>query len=506
MLAYRSLASAACHRAHDRARRGLIAAAFLLGALAWGSVPARADDDEGPPEPPPVEAPANVEDVIVHVNGSVWSGRILQESSEEVVLERVSKSGGVGRITFSRDDIRVIRRGSPQTEAAAEGGPRLVREEWFLLRSAGRIVGPRHLELLALRLRGEPGFRIEEALEYFAQGPQLPATRTQRTEEVDQRFLPRLLAYREEGDASRERGGRERYARSVAGRVRDGTWIGASSRGGENTRCEVVLPPGARGPLGTREHLLRMPRRVGLLDLRVLDPEREELVTVRAGFTSVTEDPAGRRPGHEFHWEQGSTRLISYFDRAQHAVLERIAEGIEALPVSREQAEAASEQAARAGADPDVRDVRLPEAGIEFTAPGPLWTWTEQSGSPGNTGWRVLGRLANPVLVTDVRVEWHPEETTSEVDPQAVEAWLLRCLRAVSPDIAVHQPRRELTGLELAWQIGLEGTLRDERVRTVAVVVDRPGGRVVLLLAGPAGAWEQVQPAVAQFVRSIRLL
>ena len=36
--------------------------------------------------------------------------------------------------------------------------------------------------------------------------------------------------------------------------------------------------------------------------------------------------------------------------------------------------------------------------------------------------------------------------------------------------------------------------------------VDRPGGRVVLLLAGPAGAWEQVRPAVARFVRSIRLL
>ena len=66
--------------------------------------------------------------------------------------------------------------------------------------------------------------------------------------------------------------------------------------------------------------------------------------------------------------------------------------------------------------------------------------------------------------------------------------------------------RRELTGLRGAWQLGLQGTLRKESVRSVAVVVDRPGGRVVLLLAGPAGAWEQVRPAIARLVRSIRLL
>ena len=77
--------------------------------------------------------------------------------------------------------------------------------------------------------------------------------------------------------------------------------------------------------------------------------------------------------------------------------------------------------------------------------------------------------------------------------------WLCQnnVMRSVSGDVKVVEERRELTGLDGAWQVGLVGTLRKESVRTVAVVVDRPGGRVVLLLAGPAGAWEQVRPAVA---------
>lgn len=479
--------------------RLLLAAAVLalLGAVDFGvAATAHASDED--------EAVAL--DTLIHKNGSVWEGRILQETDTQVVMERVSKSGGVGRIVFPREDIKLIRRGRPEGARTSEGGPRLVREEWFLLRSSGRIIGTRRLELWAVKARGEPGFRLEEAIEYFAQGPQLPATRTHRTEEVDQRFLPRLLAYREEGDASSARGGPARYARSVSGRVVDGVWRGSSYRGGGTHRCEVTLPTGTRGPLGAREHLLRMPRRVGLLDLRILDPDREELVHVRAGFTSVTQDPSGRRPGHEFHWETDGGRFISYFDAKQNTVQEQIAEGVVAMPVGREQAEAAASQAGKAGKTMGGREVTLAEAGIAFTPPGPLWTWTPKDASPGNTGWRVLGRLANPVMVTDVRVEWHPHEAGSERGAEAVEAWLMRRLRSVSGDVKVVEERRELTGLDGAWQIGLLGTLRKESVRTVAVVVDRPGGRVVLLLAGPAGAWEQVRPAVARFVRSIRLL
>ena len=479
--------------------RILLAAALLAlaGALVLGVAGAAHASDED-------EAAAL--DTLIHKNGSVWEGRILQETDEYVVMERVSKSGGVGRITFPRSDIKLIRRGRPEGARTSEGGPRLVREEWFLLRSSGGIIGTRRLELWSVRLRGEPGYRLEEAIEFFAQGPQLPATRSHRTEEVDERFLPRLLAYREEGDAGSAAGGPERYTRNVSGRVVDGLWEGASNRGGSAHLCKVTLPTGARGPLGTREHLLRMPRRVGLLDLRVLDPDREELVHVRAGFTSVTQDPSGRRPGHEFHWESDGRRRISYFDAQQNTVQEQIADDITAVPVSREQAEAAAQQAGKVATAEGGREIKLAEAGIAFTPPGPLWTWNAKDASPGNTGWRVLGRLSNAVMVTDVRVEWHPHEAGSERDPDKVQDWLLRRLRSVSGDVQLVGERRELTGIEGAWQLDLQGTLRRESVRTVAVVVDRPAGRVVLLLAGPAGAWEQIRPAVARFVRSIRLL
>lgn len=488
----------------------LAAAVFaLLGSLILGSVGvAHASEGDAASEGGKAsegDEPAAL-DTVIHKNGSVWEGRILQETEDRVIMERVSKTGGVGRITFPRADIKLIRRGRPESAGTSEGGPRLLREEWFLLRSSARIIGTRRLELWAVTSRGEPGFRLEEAVEYFPQGPQLPATRTHRTEEVDQRFLPTLLAYREEGDASTAEGGPERYARNVSGRVVNGEWRGSSYRGGMTNRCVVQLPKGTRGPLGTREHLLRMPRRVGLLDLRVIDPDREEIVHVRAGFTSVTKDPSGRRPGHEFHWESDGRRFISYFDREQNTIQEQISEGVMAMPVSREQAEAAAQQAGAVSRRTGSSEITLAEAGIAFTAPGPLWTWQPKDASPGNTGWRVLGRLANAVLVTDVRVEWHPLEAGSETAPDAVQTWLERRLRSVSGDIKALDERRELTGVEGAWQLDLQGTLRKESVRTVAVVVDRPGGRVVLLLAGPAGAWEQIQPAVARFVRSLRLL
>ena len=122
----------------------------------------------------------------------------------------------------------------------------------------------------------------------------------------------------------------------------------------------------------------------------------------------------------------------------------------------------------------------------------------------------MLGRLDNRVLLTDMRVEWHPHtslsESASERAPERVEAWLIRRLRAVSPDLEVVAPRRALDGLAGAWRIGLAGTLKKESIRTTAVVVDRGTGRVVLLLAGPAGAREQVQPALERLIASLRLL
>ena len=472
---------------------------LLLLTLALVFVAPAAADDGSEPD-------AAAEDTVVLNNGSVWTGRILREDDTSVTIERVSASGGVGRLTFPREDVKLVRRGRPADEAARDGGPRLIRDEWFLLRSSGRMVGTRHLQLWSVKSRGLPGYRLEEEIDFFSQGPHLPATHTQRVEEVDLLFVPRLLAWRESGDASSRPDGPKRYTRNVSGRVVDGVWRGSAFRDGVANRCDLQIPTGARGRLGLREYILRLPRLVRLLDERVIEPEFERIVGVRAGFASVTEEPSGARPGHEFHWEEAGRRFISWFDREQTALEEQIAEGIVATPVSAEQAAVAAAEAARGAETPDDREVRLAEAGIAFAAPGPLWTWQASASSPGNTGWRVLGRLSNRVLLTDVRVELHPQVPGADRAPAAVEDWLVRRLRVASPDVRVLEARSDLAQIPDAWSLGLVGTLKKETVRTVAVVVDRPTGRVVLLLACPAGAWEQVRPALERFLESLRVL
>ena len=468
----------------------------------------------GPPaDAPPAAKPApdDEQDVVVLKNGGIWTGRVIQEDEKFVVLERTSRSGGLGRITFDRSEVATIRRGQA-TAAAPRGGPRLIRDEWFLLRSGGRIVGTRHLELWSDRTKAGPGFRLEEAVRLFTQGPALPATYTKRIEVVDLRFHPRLLAFREVGEAGEDGAGPRRYERNFNGNVVDGLWRGAVFGGGRPQRCEVHLGTGTRGRLGFREHLLRLTRAVRLLDTHIISPETKGLVPVRAGFASVTDacaaggDTRGKQRGHEFHWEEGGHRLISWFGEDTHPYSEEIAPGVIAIPVSRESAEAAKGQAKRSAKDPTQREVQLPEAGIAFTAPDPVWTWKATLASPGNTGWRVLGRMDSRVLLSDVRVEWHPKDGRAELDPAAAQAWLVRRLRGASPDLRVLEGRRALGTVEGAWRMSLLGSLKHESVRTIAVVVDRPRGRVVLLLAAPAAAWEQVRAALERFVSSVRLL
>jgi len=499
---------------HACAAAGL--ALLLTATLAAGDVhaaPFPGGSPDGPPPaaakapakaPPKAPAKAAEQDVVTLDNGSVWKGRILKEDERVVVLETARKGGGVGRYTFPRTEIKQLHR-AEHVARRPGGGPLPLRDEWFLLRREGRIVGTRHLELWSVTSRGEPAYRLEEHVEFFAQGPQLPATRTHRTEEVDLRFLPRLLAWSEEGDRGTEGSDVRGYERRASGRVVDGVWRGSVFTQGEAHRAEVRMPTGTRGRLGLREHLLRLPRRVRLLDARILDPDREGLVNVRAGFASVTSDPSGKRPGHEFHWEEGGRRLISFFDAGQRVLREEISEGIVAVPVRREQAEAATGESAQPK-DAAHREIRLAEAGFAFTSPDALWKWKAAAGSPVNTGWRTLGRLSNRMLLSDVRVEWHPKTTASEREPARVEAWLLRRLRGISPDVRIVEARRALDGVAGAWRLGLEGTLKKESIRTTAVVVDRRGGRVVLLLAGPTGAWGQVQPALERLLTSIRLL
>lgn len=475
---------------------------FLAGLLLTPLAVAHAGDEPRPAAP--------TADVIVLKNGSVFEGRIVKESDTEIILEHGSVSGGTARITLARADVSQIRRGTGQ--AAPRGGERPIRNEWFLLRSGGRIVGTRHLELWSVRTGarpgnpGRPGFRLEEHIEFFAQGPQLPATRTHRVEVVDLRFFPLLLSYREIGDASGVPGGPRRYERSISGNVKKGVWYGASFVRGVARRHEVPVPGGVRGRLGFREHLLRLPRKVQLIDAHVIDPDVMGLVRVRAGFAAIPEPGADAGRGHEFHWEEGDRRLISFFHRDTSPIREEVAEGLTALPASREQAEAATSQAGERPADPEERVIKLPEAGIGFMLPGPLWTWTPSVAAPANTGWRVLGRLDTRVYLADVRVEWHPREPSDPADPARVETWLLRRLRGASPDLQVVKHRAPLVGLSGAWRLDLLGTLKREKIRSVAVVVDRPLGRVVLLLACPAAAWEQGRPALDRFLSSLRLL
>jgi len=63
-----------------------------------------------------------------------------------------------------------------------------------------------------------------------------------------------------------------------------------------------------------------------------------------------------------------------------------------------------------------------------------------------------------------------------------------------------------LKELEGGWRIELEGTLRGDKVRTIAVVVDRAPGRLLVLLACPDSAWKDGRAAVERFVESIHRL
>ncbi len=486
-----------------------VVGALLLLLIA---VPAFADEppkleDPRPADPGKVD-PAVVrgQDVVVQNNGKVWEGRIVSEDREWVEIEQGSDQGGLMRIKLRREDIKSIRRG--EGGPAPRGGSRPIRDEWFLLRSDGRIVGTRRLELWSVRTKGKPGYRLEEHREFFAQGPRLPATRTHYIEVCDLKFQPLLLSFREIGDASSDVDGPRRFERNVSGRVRGGMWHAAVSASGTSRTRQVPVATGTRGRLGLREHLLRLPREVRLRDCKIIDADVEGLVDVRAGFASVE---SGKR-GHEFHWEEGERRLISWFHQDQQSIQEEIAEGVDAVPVSREQAEAAlGGGEGDVPEDPTERVIKLPEAGIGFTLPDRLWKWKPYLARPDNTGWRVLGLLSTRVTLADIRIEWHPKAPGSESDPERVKDWLVQRLRGAAPDLKTLGARTAVPGLASpgstgGWRMDFVGTLKGESVRTIAVVVDRPLGRVVLLLACPTTAWEQGRPALDRFVGSLQLL
>jgi hypothetical protein len=329
--------------------------------------------------------------------------------------------------------------------------------------------------------------------------------RVVRTEITDLRFALRLVTWREMGDASPDPDGPARYERSASGRVRDGVWYGTWLDGAASRAVHVPVPLGTRGRLGLREHLLRRSQAVGLEGARLLDPERGVLREVRAGFSAALE---GAR-GAEFLWEDRETgeRLVSVFPaEGTTPVREQLSAGLEAVPVSAEQAAAARRQAEAVPEAVADREVTLPVPGLAFELPDPVWRWSPRLDSPTNTGWRVLGTAAHASLVADLRVEWHPEEPDTEHGEERVEAWLLQRLRGVSPDLAVSEPRGPVLPIRDAWRIEVEGTVKGTAVRSVAVVVERPSGRAVLLFACPAAGWEEGRRAFERFLSSLRLL
>jgi len=371
-------------------------------------------------------------DLVVLQSGRDLHGQIIEESAEHVVI-RIFSATGFSEFTFPREDVRRVQHGDGVTTTRADVEP--IRDEWFLLYSAGRIVGTRHLELWSVRSKTTPGYRLAEDLRYFAQGKHVPAMRIWRHESVDLRFMPRRLAFREVREASSIPGGPKRFERAVSGDVTKGVWHATISASGKSSHRNIDLAVGTRGRLGLREHLLRRDRAIEIVDTYIVDGEKAKLSRVRAGFVGVDErvdntaDPKPKRD--EFHWEQDGVRLIAFFDRDTTPHEEHVDDGVLAKPVAAEMAKAAQDENDKRERNPDRSDIRLVAAGIGFSLPDPAWKYDAKATAPLHTGWRLLGRANAEAIATDARIEWHPEGERIAPGMQRGETWLLKRLRTI---------------------------------------------------------------------------
>lgn len=470
-------------------------------------------EDRSPDEPPPADepapeqdapAPAVAEDVVILTNGSEWRGRICRENDDEVELESVGESGSIQRVTLPRARVAEIRRAKRGADTPSAG----VSDEddaWFLLQAEGRVVGWRNVRIARVTSSRFTGWRLEEEILELAQGRHLPATRTRRVEVVDDEFHPRLFDYRE----STEGEGNDRYERRVTGEVRDGVWhVFASQDGGGSRTREIPLPEGARGLLAWRESMRRaQPRRIGLEEGLLVDPAAEGVVPFQAGFVSTGTG------ADEWHRVREGRRLVSRFDASGKAVSEEIAEGLVARPSSSRRclAAEAGEAVGPEDVDADVATdpgtiVHLPDVGLAFDRPDASWEWRPAVVDASRTGWRQLGLLAEPRRLLYAHVEWHPEGDGAPA-PADEKAWLLRRLRTQAPDL-VELPTGDVPTIPGATRMDLVGTItrRSERVRTIALMVRRPRGLVVILAAGPESGWAGASDDLERFLRSLRLL
>lgn len=476
----------------------LVLVALLLG-LAGGTALAEGDSDV---------------DRVHLTNGRSFEGRIIAQDARAVVLELASEDGGRGRMRFPLKMIQRIERGATRPAPRAPG---CARDSWYLLQSGSHVVGARRLVLRHVRPGGCAGWRLDETIEHFARGVHVPAVSIHQQEVCDLKFRPSRLLYREVGEASADPEGPRRYERIQTGTVKGGVWEALLHVGGKAEQRRFRLPTDGRGRLGTREYLLRR-REVGLVEVTYFDAGNAVPVTVRAGYTGFGL-PDGRGGVYdEFVWEEDGARLVSRFQNCE-IVEEQVADGVVAVPASEAQVEAARAERGGRGGDPSL--VRLADIGLTFRIPDVSWTFARVEAPPSASGWRKVGVLECKPLVADVRIEWDP--TGASVAPGAPEASarLLQRLRAWCPDLRVLRPMQPLSlstasptgegtgggGREAAaqgaWRMDFTGTLKGERIRTVAVVVDRGRGRILLLVACPEVSWPQAARAVDKLVASL---
>ncbi|MFV1958097.1 MAG: hypothetical protein ACC662_01660 [Planctomycetota bacterium] len=463
--------------------------------------PAAAGDGETAPAACP---PADALDRILLLNGRVFEGRIIREDESGVVLGLVSSAGGEGRMRIPRAKIGRIERARDRAPLA---GSASVRNAWYLLRSGGRTVGTRRLTLRKVRDGSAAGWRLEEHVLKFARGPSLPATQIHRMETTDLAFFPLRLHYREVGEASSEPGGPRRYERILTGAVVDGVWTALVREGGTAEQRSLPIPTGLRGPLGTREPLLRG-RKVGLRDVTLYDPAVPGPVTVRAGYTGLDLHDEHGAPYDEFVWEEHGTRRRSRFLEAE-VLAEEVAEDVVAVPVTRAQAEAAEQVAGRRAQAGTANRIRLPDVGLSFRLPGDTWKSVAVERAPLASGWRKVAAIESRFHVADVRVEWDPTGAQTAPGPEEAEASLLQRLRVVAPKLEILEPRRSLDTVgegAPAWRMTIRSTLKGEVIRTVVVWVDRGDGRALFLAAVPEMSWPAATKSIEKLVASIRVL
>ena len=493
---------------------GLVVLLLLLGLPCAGVV--GADDAPNFDSPPPAAEPAapaegNL-DVVELTGGKQKVGRVTVDNDDGVTLEVRTRGGGSMRVTMARKEVVRVRYGAgPATRKEFVEGRSsdLIRDEWYLIRSEARIIGTRRIRIT--RLNGEGGaWRLREDRHFFPQGKHVPGVLISRTEVTDAEFALLRTLYREASANSTFEGGPRAYSRSVTGRIEDLLWKGKIKEGRELSEHETRVPAGAMGPLSLREKLLRAkPRRVAITEATVLDGEVGGLTAVRAGFVGLfkVHPETGAQQGSEFHWESSGVRLVSRFGRGMEPLSEALAEGMDAIPCSEPQAQAAADNAEDQAKDPEHGRVRLPEAGVAFRLPGPDWTWNQTTARPVGRKWHLLGNVKTAQSTTQVRIEWHVEGCREARGLAAGRSWVLAHLRSACPDLRVSEQMQMLPAIPEGWRMEVVGTLKgDTRVRTVVLVIDRGPARLLVLIACPVSEWKASYQSIARLVDSFELL